>query len=123
MIEVGLAFLVALLVFWCLALTMIVASMKRENEKRIVESGERRRAPRPALAEDDYDGGLPDMPKSRCEARQYSDQMECFACGLIWDMNDPEPPQCLPLPSRRVRNAVESQESPEAEAYRKESGR
>ena len=30
---------------------------------------------------------------SNCKARQYSDQMLC-SCGLGWDMNDPEPPQC-----------------------------
>lgn len=28
-----------------------------------------------------------------CKARQYSDQMMC-ECGLQWDMNDPEPPEC-----------------------------
>ena len=31
---------------------------------------------------------------SRCQARQYSDQMMCGACGLTWDMNDPDPPIC-----------------------------
>jgi hypothetical protein len=30
----------------------------------------------------------------RCLARQTSDQMTCHACGLVWDMNDPEPPTC-----------------------------
>ena len=30
-----------------------------------------------------------------CEARQYSDQKVCHRCGLVWDMNDPEPPACL----------------------------
>ena len=29
-----------------------------------------------------------------CQARQHSDQMVCDACGLTWDMNDPEPPKC-----------------------------
>lgn len=29
-----------------------------------------------------------------CDARQYSDQMLCGRCGLGWDMNDPEPPEC-----------------------------
>jgi len=29
-----------------------------------------------------------------CLARQYSDQMNCAACGLVWDVNDPEPPPC-----------------------------
>lgn len=29
-----------------------------------------------------------------CQARQYSDQMICGACGLQWDVNDTEPPEC-----------------------------
>lgn len=29
-----------------------------------------------------------------CKARQHSDQMICHTCGLVWDMNDPEPPEC-----------------------------
>lgn len=36
------------------------------------------------------------MTKSRlstCKARQYSDQMSC-ACGLGWDIGDPDPPEC-----------------------------
>ncbi len=35
-----------------------------------------------------------------CEARQESDEMAC-ACGLRWDVNDPNPPAC-----RRVRHAA-----------------
>lgn len=31
-----------------------------------------------------------------CDARQYSDQMICGTCGLQWDINDPEPPECVP---------------------------
>lgn len=30
----------------------------------------------------------------RCEAIQRSDQMSCFACRLVWDMNDAAPPRC-----------------------------
>lgn len=33
---------------------------------------------------------------SNCKAIQYSDQMQCAACGLAWDVNDPEPPRCAP---------------------------
>jgi hypothetical protein len=29
-----------------------------------------------------------------CKARQFSDQMLC-ECGLAWDVNDPDPPECL----------------------------
>lgn len=32
-----------------------------------------------------------------CDARQYSDQMLCDTCGLQWDVNDPEPPECQPV--------------------------
>lgn len=47
-----------------------------------------------------------------CEARQYSDQMQCGRCGLAWDMNDPDPPECgrridrRAIPDRRVTRAV-----------------
>jgi len=30
----------------------------------------------------------------RCLARYEGDQMRCVECGLVWDMNDPEPPHC-----------------------------
>lgn len=29
-----------------------------------------------------------------CQARQHSDQMICHACGLVWDVNDPDAPDC-----------------------------
>lgn len=32
--------------------------------------------------------------RTGCEARQYSDQMHCGRCGLQWDMNDDDPPEC-----------------------------
>lgn len=31
-------------------------------------------------------------------AVQYADSTECTACGRRWDTNDPEPPDCDPLP-------------------------
>ena len=34
------------------------------------------------------------MKRHACQARQYGDQMRCVPCGLVWDMNDPEPPEC-----------------------------
>ena len=35
------------------------------------------------------------MPKRHdCQARQYGDQIICAPCGLNWDVNDPEPPEC-----------------------------
>lgn len=33
-----------------------------------------------------------------CEAVQYSDQMQCARCGLAWDTNDQDPPECRPRP-------------------------
>ena len=39
-----------------------------------------------------------------CQARQYSDQMLC-RCGLAWDVNDLEPPECRKIfhrPTMRV---------------------
>lgn len=33
--------------------------------------------------------------KSRvCQARRHNDQMICSACGLVWDLDDTEPPAC-----------------------------
>ncbi len=29
-----------------------------------------------------------------CKARQFSDQMSCDRCGLVWDLNDDDPPEC-----------------------------
>lgn len=29
-----------------------------------------------------------------CRARRYNDQMICDWCGLQWDVNDLDPPQC-----------------------------
>lgn len=39
----------------------------------------------------------------KCLARRYSDQMICEACGLIWDVNDSEPPTCHKSERRTVR--------------------
>lgn len=33
--------------------------------------------------------------QTRCQARQFSDQMHCSKCGLAWDVNDPDRPACL----------------------------
>jgi diadenosine tetraphosphate (Ap4A) HIT family hydrolase len=33
------------------------------------------------------------MPEHK--ARQYSDQLHCHICGKQWDVNDPEPPECI----------------------------
>lgn len=38
-----------------------------------------------------------------CKARQYSDQMLCDRCGLQWDVNDPDKPECLPEKKVRIQ--------------------
>ena len=48
------------------------------------------------------------MPKRHdCQARQYGDQMICAPCGLTWDTNDPEPPECGKI-DRRTKKAKEA---------------
>lgn len=46
------------------------------------------------------------MPKRphECLARQYGDQMICTACGLNWDTNDPEPPECHKVDRRSKKS-------------------
>lgn len=51
------------------------------------------------------------MPKRHnCQARQYSDQMLCAACGLAWDMNDPEPPECHKNIKRAIARVAKIEE-------------
>ena len=53
------------------------------------------------------------MPKRHdCQARQYGDQMICAPCGLTWDTNDPEPPECR----KNIKRAVARVAKIEAEA-------
>lgn len=35
-----------------------------------------------------------DMKAKGCKAIQMSDNMVCRQCGVRWDANDPEPPEC-----------------------------
>lgn len=37
-----------------------------------------------------------ESPRARCEAIRYSDEMQCARCGLAWDVNDPDRPECRP---------------------------
>lgn len=30
-----------------------------------------------------------------CQARRQQDQMACARCGLLWDVDDDDPPDCL----------------------------
>ena len=38
--------------------------------------------------------GQPAAKPRSCRAVQVSDSMQCRWCGLGWDMNDPNPPEC-----------------------------
>ena len=42
-----------------------------------------------------------------CKAKRLNDQMICAACGLIWDVDDKEPPERNPrkpaVPQKRRR--------------------
>lgn len=39
------------------------------------------------------------MPRiTSCLARRVNDQMVCHTCGLVWDLSDPEPPECPRAP-------------------------
>lgn len=46
------------------------------------------------------------MKHHNCQARQYGDQMMCAPCGLNWDVNDPEPPECRKV-DRRLKSVKE----------------
>lgn len=32
-----------------------------------------------------------------CQARRHNDEMQCHKCGLSWQVNDEDPPQCKPV--------------------------
>lgn len=34
------------------------------------------------------------MSKNDCQAYKSGAETRCGACGLVWDNDDPEPPQC-----------------------------
>ncbi len=38
-----------------------------------------------------------------CIARQYGDEMVCYACSLRWDVQDKEPPTCRPKEGQGVK--------------------
>lgn len=56
------------------------------------------------------------MPKTICQARQYSDQMQCGRCGLAWDTNDPDPPECAPV-NGAERASLPAEPSPKASKW------
>lgn len=53
-----------------------------------------------------------------CAARPGADQqMRCNRCGLVWDLDDPEPPTCRPEP---VQKPFEAPPMNRAERRRKQ---
>ena len=50
------------------------------------------------------------MKRHNCHARQESDQMRCVPCGLVWDMNDPEPPECRKNIKRAIARVAKIEE-------------
>ncbi len=40
-------------------------------------------------------------------ARQYSDEMQCGKCGKTWDVNDPNPPQCIDEPRKPLTAMIQ----------------
>ena len=54
------------------------------------------------------------MKRHNCNARQYGDQMICAPCGLNWDVNDLEPPECRKVDRRlkAVKDAVKFESKP-----------
>lgn len=50
-----------------------------------------------------------------CLARQHSDQMMCEACGLAWDVNDPDPPACRKVDRRsKIVKEIKTFDAPAA---------
>ncbi len=50
------------------------------------------------------------MKRHDCQARQYGDQMMCAPCGLTWDTNDPEPPECRKNIKRAIARVAKIEE-------------
>ena len=50
------------------------------------------------------------MKRHNCHAWQESDQMRCVPCGLVWDMNDPEPPECRKNIKRAIARVAKIEE-------------
>lgn len=47
---------------------------------------------------------MTDSRPATCLARQGPDQqMRCHRCGLVWDLDDPEPPACRDEPVKKPK--------------------
>lgn len=44
------------------------------------------------------------------KTRQYSDQLHCHVCGKQWDVNDPEPPECITENERKKARSLQQVE-------------
>lgn len=50
---------------------------------------------------------------STCLARQGPDQqLRCARCGLVWDLDDPEPPACRDEPVQKSKAKKPSKRKP-----------
>lgn len=65
--------------------------------------GEQRLRAMQKVLEDQEAGAVLVVTVTKCQARQYGDQMQCGRCGLSWDTNDPERPECSST-ERRVKD-------------------
>lgn len=43
--------------------------------------------------------------------RRYNDTIECSHCGKQWDIDDPEPPQCITWPEKLRQQLKESKDN------------
>ena len=51
-----------------------------------------------------------------CGARRQCDQMVCNRCGLRWDVDDQDIPECKPWPFKvKPRSTVEPENPPDEE--------
>lgn len=46
-------------------------------------------------------------PAQRCQARQQGDEMQCGRCGLSWDVNDADRPDCSPTERRLTQRPAD----------------
>lgn len=45
--------------------------------------------------------------RKKCKAYRRNDQLICDRCGLIWDVNDTDPPKCFDIASNELAKIKE----------------
>ncbi len=43
-------------------------------------------------------------PPRTCRATRTNDQMFCHRCKLMWDVDDPDRPECATVPAAPIRS-------------------